>query len=87
MTSKLVIGKLQEALVRKFTHVEVVTLTVWFYLSALGLILIIWGLARNDPIPVVGGITISILSGVVLDAGLHREHDIATESGNVGPDA
>ncbi len=87
MSQKLVIGKLQEALVQRFTHVEVVTLTVWFYLSALGFVLILVGVLRADAIALTAGVAVSIISGVILDYGLHREHDIATESGNAGPDA
>ncbi len=94
MSIKLRIGKLQEQLVVKFTHVEVVTLTVWFYLSlvgaasiVLGLYLILFGPVLPVVFFLVFGISTSIFSAMVLDKGLHKEHDIATESGNVGPEA
>jgi hypothetical protein len=94
LSIKLRIGKLQEELVRQFTHVEVVTLTVWLYLSLIGAAMIVLGIyLLIFEVLVPGlillslGLSVSILSAEILDKGLHKEHDIATESGNVGPDA
>lgn len=88
-------GKVQEILVKKFTAVEVKYLSIWFYFSAIGLVTIVIGLydlllvnRLLDGIALlVGGLAVSAGSAEVLDYGLHKEHDLAVEAGNAGPDA
>jgi hypothetical protein len=94
MGVKLVVGELQKKLVRQFTTIETRTLTIWFYLSSIGLGSIILGLAEaimgNYTLAITGvgiGIALSLVSVTVLDNGLEKEHTVATESGNVGPNA
>ena len=87
MSVKLVIGKLQERLVQKFTRIEVVTLTAWLYLALLGLYLIILGIFSPSLVYLGAGGVLTLGAILILDLGLHREHDVATESGNAGPDA
>ncbi len=84
---KLVIGKLQERLVKKFTVIEVVTLTVWFYLALIGAELTYNGIVTSNMFNIGSGVLFSVGSIIILYLGLHREHDVATQSGNVGPNA
>lgn len=88
-------GKVQEILVKKFTDIEVNYLTAWFYLSAIGLGLILIGLYAAllasqflvGSAIIVLGLAFSFFSAEILRHGLHREHDLAVEAGNVGPHA
>lgn len=86
-------GKVQEILVKKFTAIEVKYLSIWFYLSAVGLGFILIGLYEDYAGQLFGliylafGLVVSAVSAEILRYGLHKEHDLAVEAGNAGPNA
>ena len=81
---QLVIGKLQKRLVRKFTTIEAVAFTIWGLLTnASWYFLIIYG---ATPLTILTFIALQAVAYVQLFDFLLREHTIATDTGNAGPE-
>ncbi len=77
-----ILSRKQKQLVRQFTDTEVATLTVWFYLSAAGIGLAVYGFWHANYYSLVAGGLITIISALILNLGLTKEHTVAVASGD-----
>ena len=84
LSVKLVIGRLQRRLVQKFTSIEVAAFTIWGLITNLSwYLLIIYGINQATFLIFV---LLQALAVGQLFVFLEREHTIATEAGNAGPE-